>query len=232
MIPLRDNIRALRPAVVNWFIIGACIVVFVWQVTQPDLGGASAFVPRDLLSLTAWQQRGLLGIFGSIFLSMFMHGGVIHIASNLLFLWVFGDNVEDVLGRVRYLLFYLVCGLIAALLHTLMSGFSDLPIVGASGAIAGVLGGYWVLFRGARLRVLLPLFIIWTIMEVPAAFFLGLWFVLQVLSGLGSFGGEAGGVAFWAHIGGFVAGVLLVKRFRPRRPGSQGPRIIRVTFDD
>jgi membrane associated rhomboid family serine protease len=207
-------------------------LVFFWQLTQPDAGQSKAFVPHDLVSLEAWHQHGMVIIATSLLLSMFMHSGILHIASNLLFLWVFGDNVEDVLGRIRYLAFYLLCGILATLAHALMSGFSDVPIVGASGAIAGVLGGYWVLFRGARVKTLFPLFIFWTVVELPAAFFLGLWFFLQLLSGIGSFGAAHGaGIAFWAHIGGFVAGALLVKRFRPRHRGFRGPRVIRVTFD-
>ncbi len=232
MIPLRDNIRTLKPAIVNWAILAACVLVFLWQLGQPDAGISKAFVPHDLISPQAWREHGLASIIGSLFLSLFMHGGVLHIAVNMLFLWVFGDNVEDVLGRARYLIFYLLCGIISMAAHCLMSGFSDVPLVGASGAIAGVLGGYWVLFRGARVRALIPLFIIWTVAEVPAAFFLGLWFFLQLLSGVGSLGAAQGaGVAFWAHIGGFIAGVLLVRYFRPGKTGFKGPRVIRVSFD-
>ncbi|MBC7287871.1 MAG: rhomboid family intramembrane serine protease [Armatimonadetes bacterium] len=231
MIPLRDDIRTLRPAVINWTIIIVCLAVFIWQLGQPKLGAAYAFVPHKLVSLEAWAEEGPR-IVEALLLSMFMHGGVLHLAGNMLFLWVFGDNVEERLGRVRYLIFYLLCGLVATLTHSLMSGFSSTPIVGASGAIAGVLGGYWVLFKGARVRALIPLFVVWTVMEVPAVVFLGLWFLFQLFLGLGSLGstGQAG-VAFWAHVGGFLAGVLLVRLLAPRRPRFRGPRILRVSFD-
>ncbi len=231
MIPLRDNIRTLGPAWVNWAIIITCVAVFLWQAGQPQLAIDHAFVPRDLISPAAWSQRGF-GIVEALFLSMFMHGGLLHLGANMLFLWVFGDNVEERLGRLRYLAFYLACGVAATLAHSIMSGFSPVPIVGASGAIAGVLGGYWVLFRGARVRALIPLFIFWTIMDVPAWVFLGLWFILQLFFGLGSLGAAgSGGVAVWAHIGGFIAGALLVRLFAPRRPRFRGPRIIRVRFE-
>ncbi len=232
MIPLRDDIRTLRPALVNWSIIIACIAVFVWQLSQPQLGAVHAFVPHDLISPSAWKTQGLVGMVSAMFLSMFMHAGLIHLGFNMLFLWVFGDNVEDVLGRLRYLVFYLLCGIIALLAHSLMSGFSQVPIVGASGAIAGVLGGYWVLFRGARVRALIPLFIIWTVVDLPAFVFLAVWFIFQLFAGFGSIGSAHGaGVAFWAHIGGFLAGVLLVRYFRPRRPRFRGPHSIRIRFE-
>lgn len=226
MIPLRDNIRTLRPAVINWAIIAACIAVFLWQLDQPMLGIARAFVPRDLWPHGSSPAKGLAAVSASAFLSMFMHGGLLHLASNMLFLWVFGDNVEERLGRLRYLLFYLSCGLLALAGHCVMTGFSDKPIVGASGAIAGVLGGYWVLFRGARIRALVPLLILWFVMDVPAWFFLAAWFVLQFLAGLTA--GPNSPVASWAHVAGFAAGALLVKRFLPRR--FQGPRVIKIEF--
>lgn len=232
MIPLRDDVRTRRPAVVNWCIIAACVAVFIWQIRQPELGAAHAFAPRDLISGSAWHERGVVGMVSAMLLSMFMHGGLFHLGFNMLFLWVFGDNVEEVLGRIRYLAFYVACGVIAVLSHAVMSAFSPTPIVGASGAIAGVLGGYWVMFKGARVRALVPFFIVWTIIDVPASVFLLIWFVFQLASAVGSLGASHGaGVAFWAHIGGFVAGALLVRKFRPPRPRFRGPRVIRVRFD-
>jgi len=226
MIPLRDNIRTLRPALINWAIIAACIGVFLWQIDQPSLAVAHAFVPRELFDVGRNTAKGLAAISGAALLSMFMHGGLLHLAGNMLFLWVFGDNVEDRLGRLRYLLFYFTCGLLALAGHCVMTGFSDKPIVGASGAIAGVLGGYWVLFRGARIRALVPLLILWFVMDVPAWFFLAAWFALQFLAGLTA--GPNSPVASWAHIAGFAAGALLVKRFLPRR--FRGPRVVRIEF--
>jgi membrane associated rhomboid family serine protease len=229
MVPIRDSLRTRRPAVVNWAIIAACIGVYIWQLQRPDFGISCTFRPHDLLDLGAASGHGLAGLLRAALLSMFMHGGLLHLAGNTLFLWVFGDNVEDSLGPVRYLLFYLTCGLLAILGHSAMSGFGGDPIVGASGAIAGVLGGYWILFRGARVSAIVPLIFIWTVLEMPAVVFLGLWFVFQVLAGLGWLAGAGhSAVAFWAHIVGFLAGALLVGRFVPRR--FRGPRVIRVEF--
>ncbi|MGE5531056.1 MAG: rhomboid family intramembrane serine protease, partial [Bacteroidota bacterium] len=165
----------------------------------------------------------------SIFASMFMHGGLLHIGMNMLFLWVFGDNVEDRMGHFRYLVFYLLCGVIATLVHSVVSLFAPIPVLGASGAIAGVLGAYFVLFRGATVKALVPIFVIFTIMDIPAVVFLGLWFLFQLWSGLRG-GGD--GIAFWAHIGGFAAGALLVRFFAvtPRKTIPR-PRVLDVRYD-
>lgn len=222
MIPLRDSIPSSATPVVNYLIIAACILVFLAQLSSPTHLQELAFNPHHLVSLRAFAELGWQYILLSLFASMFMHGGVAHIAFNMLFLWIFGDNVEDRLGHLRYAVFYLVCGALATLTHALVSLFASVPVLGASGAIAGVLGAYFMLYRGATVRTLFFLFIIPIFVDIPAVIFLGLWFVFQVLSGLGMIGGAGGGVAFWAHIGGFLSGVWLVRRFAP--PGRRLPR--------
>jgi membrane associated rhomboid family serine protease len=148
---------------------------------------------------------------------MFIHGGLLHIGGNMLFLWVFGDNVEDALGKIRYFLFYLLCGLAGGLLHILIGINSKIPAVGASGAISGILGGYVILFPRARILALVPLFYFIRIMYLPAFAFIGIWFFYQLLYAASSHGG---GVAWFAHIGGFLAGVFLVLIFRKGRRRS------------
>lgn len=232
MIPLRDNIPSSRTPVVNYLIIVTCVVVYLMQIASPTGLKEWAFNPHNLISPHAIAVLGYGYVILTILTSMFMHGGFLHIAFNMLFLWVFGDNVEDRMGHFRYLVFYLLCGAIAALTHSLVSLFAAVPVLGASGAIAGVLGAYFVLFRGATVRALVPIFIIFTVMDIPAVVFLGLWFIFQLFNGLGTFGGAGGGVAFWAHIGGFLAGALLVRFFAvtPRR-GLPRPRILDIRYD-
>ena len=156
---------------------------------------------------------------------MFLHGGWMHILGNMLYLHIFGDNVEDMLGRGRFLAFYLLCGAASFLAQILFQSHSMVPNVGASGAIAGVLGAYFLLFPRARVLTVIPLFIFFPVVEIPAFFFLGIWFLIQFLSGAASLGASSalsGGVAWWAHIGGFVAGMVLLRVFLPgdaaRRP--------------
>ena len=162
----------------------------------------------------------------TIFTSMFLHAGWLHILGNMLYLWIFGDNVEDRLGHVRFLVFYLFCGAIAAIAQIVVNPGSTLPTIGASGAIAGVMGAYFVLYPHSRIVALLPLFIFWQIIEVPAIVFLGFWFLMQFFSGVGSIaltsGTPTGGVAFWAHVAGFVVGALAGLAFRrPERPRAE-----------
>jgi membrane associated rhomboid family serine protease len=160
----------------------------------------------------------------SLFTSMFIHGGVMHVGGNMLYLWIFGDNVEDRMGHGRFLVFYLLCGVAAALAQTITVPDSVVPMVGASGAIAGVMGAYFVLYPKSRIVTLIPLFFFFQVIEVPAIFFLGIWFLMQFLNGLGSIAtttgrGSMGGIAFWAHVAGFVAGISGVVVFR--RPERQ-----------
>ena len=240
MIPIRDNIKSSRYPLVNTALIAACIAVFAYQIVQPAAIEAYAFRPAYLASLGNIQELGYAVAGGSLLLSMFMHGGLLHIGMNMLFLWVFGDNVEDRMGHLRYLVFYLLCGVLATLAHSTISVFGALlyggdslqiPLVGASGAIAGVLGAYYKLFRHASVRALIPLFFIFTMVDLPASLFIIIWFILQLLYGVGSLGQTGPGVAFWAHIGGFVAGMLLVGLFAPQRRSPGKPRIVQMRID-
>ena len=240
MIPLKDDLPTTRVPVVTLGLIAAIGLAFFWQLglgppgTPMDvrllysaqIGGA---IPHEILTLRDVGPRDLVPPPFTILTSMFLHGGVLHLAGNLLFLWVFGNNVEDTLGRVRFLLFYLGCGVAAALAQTLLSAAAGdplVPMVGASGAIAGVLGAYLALYPGARVVALLPLGFFATFVQIPAVFFLGFWFLQQFLSGtltLGAETAQGGGVAWWAHVGGFVAGLALVFLFqkRDRRPSRR-----------
>ena len=226
MIPIGDtNTDRIRTPFVNYILIAINIIVFV---LYQDMGTNEAFllsfatVPLEILTGTDVRINGLgqtpIPVHLTLLTSMFMHGGLAHIGGNLLYLWVFGDNLENRMGHVKYLVFYLLTGLIASLAHVFASQFfgKDLliPSLGASGAISGVLGGYLILFPKNQVRV----FVIGTIMNVPAFITLGLWIGLQVLSGWGSIGAEGGGVAYAAHIGGFLAGMLLVKFFAGKNP--------------
>jgi len=213
MLPLTDHLHARRTPVINYLIVAANVAVFLWELSLgPDLQRALfevAFVPRRF-----WIPGYLLPNVITIFVSMFLHGGFLHIAGNMLYLWIFGDNVEDRLGHVRYLLFYLICGFGAMLTHAFFNADSTVPAIGASGAIAGVLGAYLVLYPKQRVSTLIPIFFFIIIREIPAIFLLGFWFVLQLFAGVGSLGvPEAevtGGVAYFAHIGGFVLGMILI----------------------
>ncbi len=211
MIPLRDIIPSRTTPIVTISLIVANVLVFLYELT---LGRAvNDFTLYFGLVPAAFSWVAVLT-------SMFLHGGLFHVAGNMLYLWIFGDNVEDRMGHGRFLVFYLLCGTAAALAQTITVPDSVVPMVGASGAIAGVMGAYFVLYPKSRIVTLIPLFFFFRIIEVPAIFFLGIWFVMQFLSGVGSIGNAAtGGVAFWAHIGGFLAGVSGVIVFR--RPERQ-----------
>jgi membrane associated rhomboid family serine protease len=216
MIPIRDQIPTRRVPVVNYMLIAANILVFIlmWLAgsNQEALINKYAMIPANFAA-------GLdLGDILTIFTSMFMHGGIAHIAGNMLYLWIFGDNVEDSMGPVKYLAFYLVGGVVASVTQLLTNPTSSIPTVGASGAIAAVLGAYLVLYPHSRVMTIIPLGFFMRMTLVPASIVLGLWFVLQLFSGFLSLGGpDVGGVAFWAHIGGFVTGVVLAKLLASRR---------------
>jgi membrane associated rhomboid family serine protease len=189
------------------------VIVFFWEISLgPDLEPALlnvAFVPARFWNLPGAMLPNII----TMFVSMFLHGGWLHLGGNMLYLWIFGDNVEDRLGHARYLFFYLACGLLATLAHAAMNPASAVPSIGASGAIAGVLGAYIVLFPKQRVTTLIPIFIFITVREVPAILLLGFWILMQIFFGAASMSGDlqsAGGVAYFAHIGGFVAGMVLI----------------------
>jgi len=215
MIPLRDVIPSRTTPVVTIAIIVVNAVVFLYEFSLgPDV---NQFIIAYGLIPSAFSWATLLA-------SMFLHGGFLHFAGNMLYLWIFGDNVEDRMGHGRFLTFYLLCGTAAALAQTIMSPDSVVPMVGASGAIAGVMGAYFVMYPHSRIVTLVPIFLFIQLIEIPAIFFLGIWFVMQFLSGVGSIATAAsrqpaGGVAFWAHVAGFAAGVGGVFLFR--RPERQ-----------
>src|SRR5688572_19367437 len=224
MIPLRDNNPRRTVPIVTYSLIAINVAAFVWQLSLgPNLEPALfriAFIPARYWIPGHWPFDAF-----TIVVSMFLHGSLMHIGSNMLYLAIFGDNIEDRLGRTRYLLFYLLCGFLATFAHAIFSPGSRIPAIGASGAIAGVLGAYLILFPRAQVTTLLPIFVFITIREIPAIIILGLWFVLQLFSGVGSLGvsdaQDMGGVAYFAHIGGFVAGMVLIAIFGGMRAKRQ-----------
>ncbi len=223
MIPLRDTVPARRVAWVSRALILLNVIVFWIEIRQGALVESTLYrfgvVPahwaiHTLSDLWDWPQ-----LFLSLVSSQFLHGGILHLASNMFYLWIFGDNVEDRLGHARFLFLYLGCGVIAAVSQILLWPHASMPMVGASGAIAGVLGAYLLLFPSARIVTLIPLFWLWQTVEVPAFVFLGFWFFLQWFQGVRTIGqvADVGGVAFWAHVGGFVSGMVWVAILRPRK---------------
>lgn len=222
MIPLRDTNPRYSFPIVNYIIIVLNVVVFLFQISLGNKIETFIYhfglVPSRILSDIQYYDINLM-TFLPVLSSMFLHGGWMHLIGNMLFLHVFGDNVEDRLGHLKYLLFYILSGIGASALQFFVYPFSEIPMVGASGAIAGVLGAYIVLFPRAKVLTLFPVFFFIQFLEIPAYFFLGLWFIMQLFSGMLSIGigGDAGGVAWWAHIGGFVAGIGLLIILRPRR---------------
>ncbi len=212
MIPLRSTERVYTTAAVTGSLIGINTLIFLYQATlNPD--ALNQFV-------TNWGIVPDRLHTVSLFTSMFLHGGWLHLIGNMLFLWVFGRNLEDLIGGGRFLVFYLVCGLIAAVVHVIFNPYSRTPTIGASGAIAGVMGAYLIKFPRARIITLVPIFFFITTMEIPAAFLLLWWFAIQFFSGFGSLGENdysGGGTAWFAHIGGFIAGMLLIRLFPPRK---------------
>lgn len=219
MIPLSDDPPRRSVPVVTVSILIVNVLVFIYELSLGDRGLEQFFysagvIPAEYLSgrnIGTPPPGGI--IWSTLFTSMFMHGGFMHIASNMLYLWVFGDNVEDQLGHGGFLIFYLVCGIIASFTHIFMNPGSQIPSIGASGAIAGVLGAYLVMFPGATIRTLMFLGPLVFLPRISAFFLIGFWFVTQAFAGLASLGAtseQTSGVAVWAHIGGFLAGLVLV----------------------
>lgn len=215
MIPLYDTVRTRKFPLVNIVLIVANVLVFLYE-SQLSSSALERFVfAWGLIPARLTSNPGVAWI--TIFTSMFLHGGWFHLISNMWFLYIFGDNVEGRMGGARYLIFYLLSGVAAALLQTFILPTSQVPTIGASGAIAGVLGAYLISFPRARIASLVPILFIFTIIEIPAAIFLILWFVSQIYSGLFAIqGANASGIAWWAHIGGFVFGMLMISFFARR----------------
>ena len=222
MIPIRDDTPRTLTPYVTYFLVGLNLLIFLFEVVL-DPRSRTGFI----FTFGAIPVR-FLGLIGThpvaaivpVFTSMFLHASWLHVIFNMWWLWIFGDNIEDYLGHVRYLLFYLVSGLAAAGLHILFNTGSSVPSVGASGAIAGVMGAYFLLYPSARVLTLIPFFFLY-FTWLPAWLILGYWFVVQFLSGaatsISAAGQSSGGIAFWAHVGGFLAGVALIKAL-PKRP--------------
>lgn len=220
MIPLSDdNPTGIRPFA-SWLILLINIVVFVKQASLGEQG-LEAFVmqygavPAQIFgSANSGLAQPVLPPFLTVFSSMFLHAGFAHLAGNMLYLWIFANNVEDAMGHVRFIFFYLLCGVAAALSHMIFNSASDIPMVGASGAISGVLGAYFLLYPHARVLVLVPFGMYTRMLHVPAGMVLGLWFVYQLLGSAQNAALAGGGIAFLAHLGGFLAGMLLLPLFK------------------
>jgi membrane associated rhomboid family serine protease len=222
MIPLRDdNPSELRP-VITIALIAMCTLAFLWQLSHGTQGGAKVIYSLGLIPSVLFGINDLPAELATIpptltvLTSMFLHGGWLHLIGNMLYLWIFGDNVEDAMGHGRFIVFYLLCGVAAALAQAIPDPQSIVPMVGASGAISGVLGAYLLLYPHARVLVVIPLGFFFHTVRLPAGIVLVLWFGMQFLSNLLASSDASGGVAFRAHIGGFVAGMLLVTIFKRR----------------
>jgi membrane associated rhomboid family serine protease len=228
-IPLYDDNPSERTPFFTWAIIAACVVVFLWQVGLGPRGERAVayslgLVPAVLFGYAELPpQLQLVPSGATLITHMFLHGGWTHLLGNMLFLWIFGNNIEDALGHGRYLLFYLLCGLAAATAQIVTDPASEIPMVGASGAIAGVLGAYLILHPHANVRVLVWIIVFVRLVNIPAWIVLGFWFAAQLFGGLATPMAK-GGVAFWAHVGGFVAGVVLIVVLRPRRVALLQPQ--------
>lgn len=229
MIPLHDdNPTHIVPFVTVSFIV-VCILAFLWQLSFGtemqqvvySLGATPAILfghydlPVDVARVPDWLTA---------FTSMFLHGGWMHLIGNMLYLWIFGNNVEEAMGHVRFIMFYLICGLIALLANALPDTSSTIPMIGASGAISGILGAYLLLYPRARVLVAIPLGFYFHTIRLPAIWVLSFWFVLQLFNTVSSIGHQGGGIAWLAHIGGFAAGVLLVPLFKHKRVKLFSPR--------
>lgn len=216
MLPIRDTIRSRNYPVVNLILIGLNVLVFLIQLTQGDQAGRFfllyGLVPARYSVPEVAAYFGLGQQVFSFFSFMFLHGGFWHLLGNMWSLYIFGDNVEDRLGPLRYLLFYLLSGWASGLVHLLFNWHSQVPTIGASGAIAGVMGAYFLLFPRSKILTVVPIIIFPLFLEIPALYFLGIWFLMQFLSAAGS-SSAGGGIAWWAHIGGFVFGLAALRLF-------------------
>ena len=228
MIPLHDDNPTKIAPIITVSIIAICALVFLWQIA-PGARGLQATVyslgviPAVLLNKVDLPEAAVLvPAYFTVITSMFLHGGFMHLAGNMLYLWIFGNNVEDAMGHVRFVFFYLLCGISAVAGQVLQNPASEIPMIGASGAISGVLGAYLLLYPHARVLVLLPFGFYTRLLYLPAGWVLGLWFAIQILSSLAA-GSAGGGVAWFAHIGGFIAGMALIPLFKRRQTALLQP---------
>jgi membrane associated rhomboid family serine protease len=227
MIPLKDENPSSSFPLVTLGLIAANIAVFLYTLSQPAFSQERfimgfGMIPSELLGNSPRLHQTIPGVL-TLLTSMFMHGGLLHLLGNMLYLWIFGNNIEDLLGRVRFLIFYLACGVFAALAHLVLNPNSTMPMVGASGAIAGVLGAYLISFPRARVLVLVFIIFFITTARVPAFWVLGLWFIMQLMY-VSSDAGAGANIAYMAHIGGFLIGMLLIRKMSPFRGWRAGWR--------
>jgi len=221
MLPLKDDNPVERVPFVGYTVLGLCVAVFFWQISLPPQAGRQAVYALGMVPAVVFGHASLppdialVPPLATLLTSMFLHGGWLHIVGNMLYLWIFADNVEDAMGHSRFAVFYVACGLAAALAQGLLEPGSQVPMIGASGAISGVLGAYLLLHPKAHVLVLIPLGFFSQIVHLPALVVLAFWFGLQLFEQVSAPSGQ-GGVAFMAHIGGFVAGMALVPFFRRR----------------
>lgn len=220
MFPIHDDNPTRITPYVTYALLAACILIFFWQVSLGDAVQQAVYsfgvIPSVLFATKSLPvELEILPAWLTIFTSMFLHGGWMHLIGNMLYLWVFGNNVEDAMGHKRFILFYLSCGLLAALTQAVLNPDSEIPMIGASGAISGVLGAYVLLHPHARILVVIPIGILIYTPWIAAYWVLGFWFVLQLINSLVS-ASDTGGVAYGAHLGGFVAGMLLIPLFKYR----------------
>ena len=219
MIPIKDNMRSRRFPIVTLGLIVINIAVFVQELSL-NQGQLNIFmqtygiIPRKVAALTVGQPD-IMGAVVPLVTAMFVHGGWLHVLGNMLYLWIFGDNVEDRLGRVKYLLFYITAGVIGSLAQIWANPLAAEPVIGASGAVAGVLGAYFLSYPRAKVLTLVPIFFIISFIEIPAFAFLIIWFILQSLNGIANLGVADNMVAWWAHIGGFLIGAIGAKILAP-----------------
>ncbi len=215
MLPLKDDLPSYSRPIVTYIILGINIIVFLYELS---LGPQFNNLIRQFgaVPFNIYHPTGISS-YATLFSSMFIHAGFMHIFGNMLFLWIFADNIEDRLGHIKFIFFYLICGIAGALLHSITAMDSKVPMIGASGAISGVLGAYILLFPKARVLALIPFGFFLRITYLPSIVFLGIWFLYQFLFGISSIGARGGGVAYFAHLGGFIVGLLLALPFKGKR---------------
>jgi membrane associated rhomboid family serine protease len=221
MIPIKDKNPTDIFPVVTILIIFANVMIFIFQLTQGAAKGNQlvlelGMIPKEITQMENLPKSEMVPPLLTIFTSMFLHGGFLHLIGNMLYLWIFGNNIEDAMGHFKFIAFYIICGLAATFAHILSAPSSAIPTIGASGAIAGILGAYLLLYPKARILTVIPIFYFIRIVELPAIVVLGFWFIIQVLRGMGGTA-TGGGVAWFAHIGGFVAGLALIKLFASKK---------------